>query len=40
MTAADSWRWHPGIKGTETAQKRAENPLRQGTERLDTFPIF
>jgi len=26
MPAADGWHWHPGIKGTETAQNGAKSP--------------
>jgi hypothetical protein len=26
MIAIDHWRWHPSVKGTETAQNEPESP--------------
>ena len=39
MIAADGWHWRPGVKGTETAQKRAEIPRDREQSAFDTFSL-
>ncbi|MEH2517596.1 hypothetical protein V1279_003169 [Bradyrhizobium sp. AZCC 1610] len=39
MIGIDDWRWHPSVKGTETAQKRTEIARDWEQSALDTFSL-